>query len=125
MTIIYTSHYMEEVQALCPRIGIIDHGKLIACETLVNLLRTLRGRIRFQVPEVSETLRTRFKEIPDSALMSADGQTVEIECREVRPTLLKLVAVLKEAGVNMTALETQEPNLERVFLHLTGRGLRD
>src|SRR5207237_524592 len=53
MTIIYTSHYMEEVQALCPRIGIMDHGKLIACDTLAGLLHRLDGLIRFRVPAVT------------------------------------------------------------------------
>src|SRR5205823_3807738 len=49
MTIVYTSHYMEEVQALCPRVGIIDHGKLIACDSVTNLLGQLSSRLRLSV----------------------------------------------------------------------------
>ena len=47
MTVIYTSHYMEEVQALCRRIAILDDGRLLACDTLPNLLKMLDGRVRF------------------------------------------------------------------------------
>ena len=55
-TIIYTSHYMEEVQALCRSIGIIDHGQLIACDSLPALLQVLKGLIRFQVSSVNDSL---------------------------------------------------------------------
>ena len=49
MTVIYTSHYMEEVQMLCQRIAILDNGRLLACDTLPNLLKRLDGRVRFTV----------------------------------------------------------------------------
>ena len=49
MTVIYTSHYMEEVQMLCPRIAILDNGRLLACDTLPNLLKRLDGRVRLTV----------------------------------------------------------------------------
>src|SRR5215831_1004759 len=61
VTVVYSSHYMEEVQALCPRIGIIDHGRLIACDSREGLLRQLEGLIRFQVPNVTPALRERIK----------------------------------------------------------------
>jgi ABC-2 type transport system ATP-binding protein len=125
LTIVYTSHYMEEVQALCPRIGIIDHGKLIACDTLPNLLRQLTGLIRFRVPDVTAALRDRLQKIPEVRLKEVDGKPLELECRDVKVALLQLVALLNEFQVELTSLETEEPNLERVFLHLTGRGLRD
>jgi ABC-2 type transport system ATP-binding protein len=116
---------MEEVQALCPRIGIIDHGRLVACDTLSALLRTLRGRIRFHVPPTTAPLRPRLAAIPAAHLLEPAEDTLELECTDVRATLLQLVSALKDLGVPLTGLEMQEPNLERVFLHLTGRGLRD
>jgi ABC-2 type transport system ATP-binding protein len=125
VTILYTSHYMEEVQALCPRIGIIDHGRLIACDALPGLLRQLPGLIRFRVGWVSPTLRERLKQIPDTTFIERDGKAGELECRDVKAALLQLVALLNEQNVELSALETEEPNLERVFLHLTGRALRD
>jgi ABC-2 type transport system ATP-binding protein len=125
VTIIYTSHYMEEVQALCPRVGIMDHGRLIACDTLPNLITQLTGLIRFRVPAVTPALRDRVKQLPGVRLRERDGRTLELECRDVKASLLDLVAALNEMQVELTSLETEEPNLERVFLHLTGRALRD
>ncbi len=61
MTIVYTSHYMEEVQALCPRVGIIDHGKLIACDSVANLLGQLLSRLRLSVRAFPEKARRACK----------------------------------------------------------------
>ncbi len=125
VTIIYTSHYMEEVQTLCSRIGIMDHGRLIACDTLQGLLRKLSGVVRFRVPQMTDYLRERVEKLPESELVAGDDNSYAIECKDVKTVLLQLVALLNEADVELTSLETEEPNLERVFLHLTGRGLRD
>jgi ABC-2 type transport system ATP-binding protein len=125
MTILYTSHYMEEVEALCSRIGIIDGGRLKACDTLERLLQRLRGLIRFRVSAVTPALRQRLWELPDCEVRERTGNEVEVECGDVKGTLIRLVAVLNEADVELVNLETKEPSLERVFLHLTGRGLRD
>jgi ABC-2 type transport system ATP-binding protein len=125
VTVVYTSHYMEEVQALCPRIGIIDHGRLIACDTLPALLHQLNGLIRFRVPAVRAALRERVKHLPGTVLAERDGQPLELSCQDVKASLLQLVAALNELNVELISLETEEPNLERVFLHLTGRELRD
>jgi ABC-2 type transport system ATP-binding protein len=153
VTIFYTSHYMEEVQALCPRVGIIDHGRLVACDEVPNLLRQLHGLIRLRVPRVTPGLRERLKDLPDCFLSDPDGwrhereaavtdaplpaagrphppaerepRTLELNCRDVRATLVRVVALLNELNVPLINLETEEPNLERVFLHLTGRDLRD
>jgi ABC-2 type transport system ATP-binding protein len=125
VTILYTSHYMEEVQALCPRIGIIDHGRLIACDTLPSLLRQLAGLIRVRVPRTTPALREGMKQLPQVRLTECDDGTLELECPDVKATLLRLVSLLNELQLELTSLETEEPNLERVFLHLTGRALRD
>lgn len=123
-TVVYTSHYMEEVQALCPRVGIIDHGRLAACDTLQGLLTQLNGLVRFRVPEPTPALRERLKELPDCTLAEREN-CLELECSDVKGTLVRLVAILNESRVELASLETEEPNLERVFLHLTGRALRD
>jgi ABC-2 type transport system ATP-binding protein len=125
VTVVYTSHYMEEVQALCTRIGIMDHGRLIACDTLPALLQHLKGLIRFRVPHASAALRQRIEQLPEAKLTARDSQALEVECRDVQGTLLKLLPLLNELQLELTSLEIEEPNLERVFLHLTGRGLRD
>jgi ABC-2 type transport system ATP-binding protein len=134
VTVVYTSHYMEEVQSLCPRVGIIDHGKLIACDRVSVLLRQLQGVIRFRVPSATPALRERLGNLPDSRVLAngrtceaelTEAETLELECRDVKGTLVRLIGVLNELHIESTQLETEEPNLERVFLHLTGRALRD
>jgi ABC-2 type transport system ATP-binding protein len=155
---------MEEVAALCTRVGIMDRGKLEACDTLPRLLQQLRGLVRFRVSRVTPALREALKGLPDCRLVERDpraaprpapaagvttaagragvttparlapaperaaerdGQVLELECGDVKGTLLRLVGLLNEAQVELQHLETEEPNLERVFLHLTGRALRD
>jgi ABC-2 type transport system ATP-binding protein len=123
VTVVYTSHYMEEVQALCTRVGIMDRGRLVACDTLPNLLRQLQGVIRVRVPQGTGALRERIAAFaPVRLLENAD---LELECHDVKATLLRVVSLLNELQLELTSLETEEPNLERVFLHLTGRALRD
>ncbi len=123
--IVYTSHYIEEVQSLCSRVGIIDHGKLIACDSLPVLLAQMGGVIRFRVPDETPSLREPLQKIPGVAINGQDGPFVEMECRDVKTALMRLIALLNERQIELISLETTEPNLERVFLHLTGRALRD
>jgi ABC-2 type transport system ATP-binding protein len=122
-TIIYTSHYMEEVQALCTRVGIVDRGRLIACDTLPALLQTLDGVVRFRVPQPQAGLTERLSTLP-AKLQTADG-AFELHAADVQPVLMRLLGLLNEQDIHVADLTVQEPNLERVFLHLTGRELRD
>jgi ABC-2 type transport system ATP-binding protein len=125
MTILYTSHYMEEVQALCTRIGILDQGKLIACDTLPNLLHLLEGQIRFQMEPVPDGLAERLQQMDDLTVRKQDGRGFLVSSRDVPKALLHMAKVFTDLGVEPSVIEAHEPNLERVFLHLTGRGLRD
>ncbi len=125
VTIFYISHYMEEVQALCPRVGVMDHGRLVACGEVAELLHRLNGLIRINVPGVTPALRQRLAELPECTLSDLKGPVLELNCRDVKATLLRLAAILNEMQVEFVSLETEEPNLERVFLHMTGRELRD
>jgi ABC-2 type transport system ATP-binding protein len=125
MTIVYTSHYMEEVEALCTRVGIIDQGRVIACDTLPNLLRSLRGLIRAEVKGGDLGLLERRLNDPPGMEARRTGSALEVECADVKSALIRLISLMNEAGVELLRLETEEPNLERVFLHLTGRALRD
>jgi ABC-2 type transport system ATP-binding protein len=122
-TIIYTSHYMEEVQALCTRVGILDHGRLIACDALPALLKTLDGVIRFRVPQPPVGFADQLAGLPAKVLL-VEG-TFELHASDVQPVLTQLLSMLNDRSVHVADLTVQEPNLERVFLHLTGRELRD
>jgi ABC-2 type transport system ATP-binding protein len=122
-TIVYTSHYMEEVQALCSRVGILDHGRLVACDSLPSLLRTLDGVIRFRIPRPPPGLHERLATLA-AKLQTSDG-AFEMHTADVPPVLERLLETLNEMNVAVTDLSVREPNLERVFLHLTGRELRN
>jgi ABC-2 type transport system ATP-binding protein len=122
MTIIYTSHYMEEVEALCQRIGIIDHGRLIACDTLAKLRSRLPSTIRFRLVEPPPNWEGL---IDGMSTLAHDGDGCRLECRDAAAALLRLTTWCGERGLRLTSLETETPNLERVFLHLTGNTLRD
>src|SRR5947209_17591329 len=113
-TIIYTSHYMEEVQALCTRVGILDHGRLIACDRLPALLQTLDGVIRFKVPKRPPGLGEGLGALP--AKLQVVDDTFELHAADVQPVLTQLLGLLNDRNVNVTDLTVREPNLERVFL---------
>jgi ABC-2 type transport system ATP-binding protein len=125
VTVVYTSHYMEEVQALCTRVGILDHGRLIACDAVPELLRQMDGRILLRVAEVTPALRQRIGQLPDVRLVERGGRPLELVCHDARATLVRLMTALGGLDVEVLGLETEEPNLERVFLGLTGSALRD
>ncbi|MCZ2344081.1 MAG: ABC transporter ATP-binding protein [Bacteroidales bacterium] len=125
MTMIYTSHYMEEVQALCPRIAIMDQGRMLACDTLPNLLRRLESVLHLQFDTPPETLRARLAELPGVTGCTIQGQRVELTTPNAAPLLPRIATVCAELAQMPTTMELQQPTLERVFLHLTGHDLRD
>ncbi len=125
MTIIYTSHYMEEVQALCTRVGILDHGLLIAYDTVEHLLHRLDGQIRFRMESVPDALPARLGNLSEVKVQRSEGNQFVLACADVSNALLQLAAVFTELGIQPAHIEAHEPNLERVFLDLTGRALRD
>lgn len=120
MTVIYTSHYMEEVQALCPRIAILDHGTLRACDTLPHLLSRLDSTARLTLAN-PDGAADRVRGLPGVKSVSLTGSRLDVTTADLPPLLPKLLAAAGE----VTALEIEQPTLERVFLALTGRGLRD
>ncbi len=125
VTVIYTSHYMEEVQALCRRIAILDGGTLRACDTLPNLLKTLDGRVRFKLAAPVPGFEERLGKLPSAKQVKVIDNGFEVTADSV-PELLPVVMTLAgELGATVTAIEPREPTLERVFLNLTGRELRD
>ena len=113
-TIIYTTHYMEEAQRLCDRVGIIDHGKLLAVDTIENLIQANGGH---------SVVQAEIETKPDSVQLpgTTDDRTLRFECEEP----LKEVGRLSDAGVRFQTLQVTRPDLESVFLALTGRSLRD
>ncbi len=120
LTVIYTSHYMEEVQALCPRLAILDHGRILANDSLPNLLRRLDSTAVLTLDHPAAALDA-VRAVPGVRSAEAAGATLTVTARELPSLLPKLLSVIGE----VRAMEVKEPTLENVFLSLTGKGLRD
>jgi ABC-2 type transport system ATP-binding protein len=164
MTVLYTTHLMEESQELSNRVGIIDHGEIIALGTVGELIQKVgeEDRLIFSVgdQQVPDTLLERFRQVngvtnatyeaqplaatagdDESAESPAEkratgtmaavraGQTadgvVTVYAQRGRKALPELLRVADDCGISILSVEVREPDLEAVFLHLTGRALRD
>jgi len=121
LTVIYTSHYMEEVQALCPRLAILDGGTVRACDTLPQLLGRLDAVATLTLPDVPADLPDRLRMIPGITDVTRAGSVVRVSAADLPPLLPRVIAECRE----VTALDLAPPSLERVFLSLTGHALRD
>jgi ABC-2 type transport system ATP-binding protein len=127
MTILYTTHYMEEAQELSDHIAIIDHGELIAYGThqeLVQIVGEL-DRIELTINAPSEAILEQWRSGAGVHKVSAEDGTITLLVEDSNVVLPRLFETAVEAGVRITGVDIQEPNLEAVFLHLTGRALRD
>ena len=128
VTMLYTSHYMEEVEFLCSHIAIMDHGRVIADGSQEELQRRAGGQDIVSVrlaDEADEALRTRLMALPGVETVELQDHAVRIATASGRALLAPLVAELAAAGTTVTAIEVKEPNLEDLFLSLTGTSLRD
>ena len=126
-TILYTTHYMEEAQELSDHIAIMDEGKIIASGTHDELVRLVgsRDRIDLQLSAPSEQLLAQWREIPGVSQVAAENGTVIVLADDSNVVLPQLFEIINDSEERITAVDIQEPNLESVFLHLTGRALRD
>lgn len=126
-TIIYTSHYMEEVEQLCNRVSIIDHGKVIAEGTVDELkaIVTDRQTIYITVSDIGKVNVQKLKEINGVLEVGTDENIVRVDSRKDVNNLDKIILYFTSNGIAIKNLEAKVPDLETVFLTLTGRKLRD
>jgi ABC-2 type transport system ATP-binding protein len=129
MTVLYTTHYMEEAAELSNRVGIIDHGELIALGTQAELTRQVGENetliLHLGEDEDPEPLAKVLKTIPNVLQATATDHEIAVIARQAEEILAPVVAKAGEHGIRIHSLDIREPNLEAVFLHLTGRALRD
>ncbi len=128
--IIYASHYMEEVQIVCTRAAIVDHGRLLACDTISQLLKQIPFEVELRlgqsrVPDgMSLGTSARVEQDGDEAVVrfSTQNQSCEVA---LNSDVTNILTTLEQHAVSVRSIRTHEPNLERLFLKLTGHRLRD
>ena len=127
MTVLYTTHYMEEAQELSDHIAIMDEGKLIAYGTHDQLVQIVgeQDRIDLVINAESERVAKQWEQTDGVYQISAEDGNMTLLVDDSNVVLPRLFESATQAGVRITSVEIQEPNLEAVFLHLTGRALRD
>jgi ABC-2 type transport system ATP-binding protein len=148
MSIVYTSHYMEEVELLCDRVAIIDNGEIIALDTIKNLIAMLGGGvIQVGLNKMDDELLAQIgaldgikqasiapqpvgpplaeSEASDAPAIAPAQPVIKVEAIQSQRALINLIAFLNERDIQVVSLQILEPNLENVFLHLTGKRLRE
>lgn len=126
-TIVYTSHYMEEVEKLCTRIVIMDHGKGVAEGTAASLKAGLRNRetIRIHMPVRQEEVLRAIREVNHVYHVQAEDEDIVIRCDGGEHNLVHILNVLEEKGAVFGRVTTELPTLNDVFLEITGKELRE
>ncbi len=126
-TILYTTHHMEEAQELSDRVGIIHHGKIIALGTPDELIQTIQGedtlRLHVGASRVSASVVKALKRVRGVNQVSVGGDVVTISLLRAAEVLPEILRLLEESGISVHSLTVQQPNLETVFLQLTGQRL--
>ncbi len=129
MTVLYTTHYMEEAQELSQRVGIIDHGRLIALGTQQELTQMVgqMDALRLHLPEGQEAgpFIAALQALPDVRQVTTADHQIVLIVPEAQEAIPPVFAQADRLGFKIRSVEIEEPNLEAVFLHLTGRALRD
>jgi ABC-2 type transport system ATP-binding protein len=127
MTILYTTHYMEEVERLCDRVAIMDDGHVLVLDTPKGLIGLLGGGIIYAgfPSDCVGNLLPSIQSLPHVREVSTQDTRLKIETANSSLALLALIDLCNKLKVTILSLEVLEPNLESVFLHLTGKRLRE
>ncbi len=127
LTILVTTHYMDEADKLCDRIAIIDHGKLAALDSPPKLKASIPGRNVLEVSfsDIPQDWLQTLKALPEVAEVKAEDHIFRISSHNGSRTTVALVEAAREAGIAVRSLSVQSTTLDDVFVHYTGHQLRD
>ena len=127
MAVLYTTHYMEEAERLCDRVGIIDLGLIKAEGTRRELIQMIgrRDRVRLQAGGATAAAVEAVAAMPAVQEAGVVDGGIEMLVDDAGTWIAEILGEVSGAGVSVTSVDIDEPNLESVFLHLTGRALRD
>ena len=127
MTVLYTTHYMEEAQEISNHIGIMDQGKLIACGTHTDLIRLVgeQSRLDLTINNDPSTVMQYWQMLEGVQKVSRSDGHITVLASDSNLVLPRLFEAAGQVKTRITSVEIQEPNLETVFLQLTGKALRD
>jgi linearmycin/streptolysin S transport system ATP-binding protein len=130
--VIYCSHYMEEVQELCNRVAIIDHGRVLACDRIDRLLGRVNSEVRLHVTGIAPAALARLNERPGVEIHQRNSHVIVAiqyadaeQSDALASTLTAALREIETAGGAVERLDADEPDLERLFLRMTGSNLRD
>jgi ABC-2 type transport system ATP-binding protein len=124
ITIILTTHYMEEADQLCQRIAIIDYGKIKVIDTPANLKTALKGDVITVISSQSEMLATRLTELRLSHSIDSAKDSIRLTVPNAENLVPRLIKIATEIGVDVSSVSIHRPTLNDVFLHYTGRDIR-
>ncbi|WP_342479012.1 ABC transporter ATP-binding protein [Paenibacillus sp. FSL H7-0350] len=126
MTVIYTSHYMEEVEYLCRNVAIIDHGSLIAQGTKEELKDGLAAcdTLTVNFSEASEEALEQLNRISGISKVDVTGNQIRMLVSTSHRNVIEIVDEIKNTGIKLTSFNYEEVNLESIFLQITGKALR-
>lgn len=127
LTVLLTTHYMDEADKLCDRIAIVDHGKLVALDSPLTLKASIPSKnvleVSFSTPPADWA--ERLKTLPDVESVSSQENVFRISSQNGPATTLALMETAASAGITVRSLSVQSTTLDDVFVHYTGRQLRD
>lgn len=126
-TIVYTSHYMEEVEQLCDRVVIMDHGKTLATGTTIELKKMVKAseKIYVEISDIEHVSIEDLRSLQNVISAEIEGNSLKIECKNSSNNIIEVIAYFNKNNIIYKNLYLKQPTLNDVFLEITGKELRD